>query len=197
MWRRAGVCRAARCAGDKRPALPVPVLMARMGSCTARSRRRLSKPAALAPAGCRSPWLGEPRSVTGCPPAVLCCAEAGLLAWKKRRLRATNDWTFGGDERVERSAQAGQQMLRHWDEGGMVTHHGCQHLFGDIRSAEKAEPEAGPARDPQLHLLQMGCVEGCGGGVGLLGQRNAQVLHARPLCCEGDSCGGIWTSKVA
>ena len=43
---------------------------------------------------------------------------------------------------MERSAQAGQQSVRHWDEDGMVGHHGCQHLFGNIRSAEKAKPEA-------------------------------------------------------
>ncbi len=97
----------------------------------------------------------------------------------------------------ERFAQAGQQMLRHWDEGGMVDHPGCQHLFGVVRSAEEAEVEAGPARDPQLHLLQNGCEEGCGGVGGHLGQMNAQVLHARPLRREGDSCGRIWTNKVA
>ena len=39
--------------------------------------------------------------------------------------------------------------------------------------------------------------EGCGGVGGLLEQMNARVLLARPLRCEGDSCGRIWTSKVA
>ena len=92
-------------------------------------------------------------------------------------------------------------MLRHRDEGGMVGHHGCQHLFGDICSAEKAEPEGGPARDPQLHHLQNGCVEGCGGVGGLLGQRNAQVLHARPLYCEAKltpvvASGPAWWLKL-
>ena len=79
--------------------------------------------------------------------AVLRCTEASLLAWKKRRLRAADDWPVGGDERFECSAQAGQQMLQHWDEGGMVGHHGCQHLFGKVCSAEQAESGAGPARD--------------------------------------------------
>ena len=86
MWRRAEICRAARCAGDERPALPVPVLIARLGSCRARSRRRLFESAALALAARRSPWPGDPRSVTGCPPeqcpAVLRCGEAGLLPGK-------------------------------------------------------------------------------------------------------------------
>ena len=129
--------------------------------------------------------------------AVLRCAEAGVLSWIQPRGCAAKDWPVRGDERVECSAQARLQLAGHWDEGGMVSHHGCEQLLGDVCPTQQAEPEARPACDLELHLPEDGCVEGGGGGFWLRGQRNAQVLHARPLCCECDSRGRIWTRKMA
>ena len=95
------------------------------------------------------------------------------------------------DEGVDGSAKSLQQLPRHWHEGD----HGRQHLLADVRSAQHAEADPGPARYAGLHLRDDGCVEGCGRSCWLVGQRNAQVLDAPAW--HREACDRIWAGQVA
>ena len=82
-------------------------------------------------------------------------AEADILACNQRRRCAGGHRPVHRDE-ICGSAEPLQQALWHRYECGMVGDNGVQHLFGDVRSAQQAESQAGPAGDAGLRLLNDG-----------------------------------------
>ena len=152
------------CEGEQEPAeLPdVLVTIARLAQAPVEPKIKECFPSQLLWLKQHADHLGleGPSSVTvhQSNATVLCCAEAGLLPWKKSRRRADNDWPVNEDERVESSAKAGQQMIRHWHEGDMVCHHGCQHLLATNALPRRLSLTPEQRTIHQLHeLLQNGC----------------------------------------